>query len=142
MAASNHTHVQAHSSNGSQLSFQHTSTDSPVLPAANLAQLKEIDPSLVRWVVEQTEKEGAHRRREETKVSWFILLERLSGVIAGAFVAVVGLALGTYLILQGHDWAGVGLCGAGLASIVSVLVARHQASAKPEPKPRTTRKRK
>jgi hypothetical protein len=36
------------------------------------------------------------------------------------------LSLGAYLILQGHDWAGVGISGVGLASIVSVLVSRQQ----------------
>lgn len=133
MAASNHTSVQAHNKDGHQLNVQHTSTDSPILPAENLRQLQAIDPQLVQWVITQTELESSHRRHEETKINWFILIERMSGVIIGGLVAVFGLSVGAYLILQGHDWAGVGISGVGLASIVSVLVARQQSKQKNEP---------
>ena len=134
MAANNHTSVQAHRNDGHQVNVQHTSTDSPILPAENLRQLATIDPALVQWVVKQTELESAHRRSQEAKINWFILIERLSGVIAGTFVAVFGLATGGYLINIGHDWAGVGISGVGLATIVSVLVARRQ-PAKQEEEP-------
>jgi hypothetical protein len=146
MGGSNHTSVQAHSKEGDQFNLQHTITDSPILPAENLRQLQAIDPSLVKWVVEQTEKESDHRRREDSKINFFIFFERLSSVLAGVVVALFGLSLGGYLIMNGHDWAGVGLCGTGLASIISVLVARHNAN-KPntrtndsKPAPRRPRK--
>lgn len=119
------TNVHARSSDGHHLQVQHTSTDSPILPAENLRQLQQIDPSLVSWVVSQTEQEATHRRREETRINWFILIERMAGIIAGTIVAIFGLGLAGYLVLQGHDWAGVGLGGVSLGTIVSVLVARN-----------------
>lgn len=132
MAASNHTRVQAHNADGHQLDVQHTTTDSPILPAANLRELKDIDPGLVPWVINQTELESKHRRYEESRVNLFILFERMSGIIAGTLVAVFGLSLGAYLVMHDHDVAGVGISGVGLASIVSVLVAR-QRSRSPQP---------
>ena len=131
MAASNHTNLQASGPQGQQLSVQHTSTDSPILPAANLQQLQQIDPALVQWVVNQTEIEASHRRRENARVNTFVFIERVSGVVAGAGVAVLGFLVGAYLVMNGHEWAGVALCGSTLATIVAVLVTKQSAS-KPE----------
>jgi len=133
MAASNHTNLQASNKDGHLVSVQHTSTDSPILPAENLRQLQAIDPALVPWVLKQTELESAHRRKQDTRINWFIFIERLSGVLMGGLVAIFGLAVGGYLILQGHDWAGTTLCGVGLATIVSIIVTRKQAGGNPEP---------
>ena len=117
-----HTKVQATNPDGRQLSVSHTTSDSPILPAVNLQQLQQIDPSLVKWVVDQTQIEATHRRKESTSINRFIFAERISGVIAGALVSIIGLVISGYLVLQGHDWAGVALGGATLITIVTVLV--------------------
>lgn len=138
--ANNHTNVHATNSQGHQLSINHTSTDSPILPAANLQQLQQIDPSLVQWVVTQTEIEANHRRQSEVRINRYIFIERISGVVAGAFVAVFGLAVGGYLIYKGHDWAGTILCGSTLGVIVTVLVTKQRANSsqdQPPPKHKT-----
>lgn len=139
--ASNHTNVQATSNQGHQLSINHTTTDSPVLPAGNLEQLRQIDPKLVDWVVHQTEIEADHRRSSEIRINRYVFIERISGVVAGAFVSIFGLAVGGYLILQGHDWAGTVLCGTTLATIVTVLVTKQRGSAQPH-EPASRRKQK
>jgi uncharacterized membrane protein len=129
-----HTSVQAHTNeDGQRLSLHHTSTDSPILPVENLKQLNEINPNLVQWVVKQTELEAQHRRKETAKINWFVLIEELAGMIFGAVVAIFGLGLGGYLILEGHDWAGVAISGVGLSTIVSILVARERDKKKPAP---------
>ncbi|WP_139143587.1 MULTISPECIES: hypothetical protein [unclassified Janthinobacterium] len=119
-----HTNLQSVDSDGKSVSLNHTSTDSPILPAAQLAQLKEIDPKLVQWVVDQTEIEAASRRSQEKRIDWFIFAERMSGVLMGGAVALGGMAIAAYVIVQGHDWAGVGIGGATLAAIVTAIVAR------------------
>lgn len=119
-----HTSVQARHNDGHQVSLQHTSTDSPILPAENLKVLFDLSPSLVEFVVEQTKLEATHRRKEESKVNWFVFLERVSGIVAGTFVAISGLGIAAYLVVNGHDWAGVTLGTVELALIVSILVAR------------------
>lgn len=109
---------------GHQLSLNHTSTDSPLLPAENLRQLKEINPDIVDWVLEQTVIEAQSRRGQERRVEWFIFIERMSGVLMGGFIAALGFVVGAYLIINGHDWAGVTLCGTTLTTIVAVLVTK------------------
>ena len=74
--------------------------------------------------MEQTEIEAAHRRTQNSRVNLFVFAERISGVVTGAAVAIIGFVIGGYLVMQGHDWAGVGFCGTTLATIVAVLVNR------------------
>jgi len=83
---------------------------------------------LVTWVVKETEIEATHRRTETSKINTFIFIERMSGVIAGALVAIFGLGASAYLVLQGHDVAGASLGGVTLASIVAVLVSHNKKS--------------
>lgn len=120
----NHTVVQAGNKEGEHLSVQHTSTDSPILPAVNLRELQAIDPKLVPFVIEQTALEAEFRRNESKRVNTLIFTERISGVVFGAIIALVVVGLGAYLILEGHDWAGVTLCGGTLATIVGIFVTK------------------
>lgn len=120
----NRTEIQARNREGEELSVQHTSTDSPILPALNLRELQEIDPKLVPFVIEQTALEADFRRKESKRVNTLIFTERISGVVLGAIIALVVVGLGAYLILQGHDWAGVTLCGGTLATIVGIFVTK------------------
>lgn len=99
----NHTVVQTGNKEGEHLSVQHTSTDSPLLPAANIRELQSIDPTLVPFVIEQTVLEADFRRNESKRVNTLIFAERISGVVFGAAIAVTVVGFGAYLILQGHD---------------------------------------
>lgn len=139
--ANNQTHVKAVTNEGNTFHVQHTSTDSPILPAANLAQLAELDPSLVDFVVEETKKEAAHRRKQESRINAFVFAERISGVVIGALLAFFVFGFGAYLILQGHDAAGLGLCGGGLVSIVALFVNRQNNLAEQAKQPQTPAKR-
>ena len=44
------------------------------------------------------------------------------GLAAGLVVALVGMACGTWLISNGHDWAGSAIVTADLVGLVSVFV--------------------
>ena len=118
------TEVHAASRDGEQVSVRHTSTDSPLLPAANIRELREIDPALVDFVIEQTKQEADFRRAEHKRTNTFVFVERVSGVFAGALIAIVVFCLGAYLVINGHDWAGVVICGSALVSIISIFVAK------------------
>ncbi len=142
--ASNHTNLQSTGPDGKQLLVQHTTTDSPILPAANLEHLQRIDPSgeLVRWVVVQTEEEAKYRRQENTRVNRYIFTERIAGIALGALVAIVGLGLATYLAISGHDAVAGVIGGATLLGIVSVLVTRRKDAAPESEKSSTSTKKK
>ena len=101
-----------------------TTSDSPLLPAPNLEHLQRIDPTLVGWVVQQTEIEANHRRARENRVDGYIFAERIAGIIAGFLVALVGLGAAAYVAVQGHDTVAAVIGGATLIAIVSVLVTR------------------
>jgi hypothetical protein len=145
--SNNHTNLQAINKDGQSVSVQHTSTDSPILPAANLEHLQRIDPALVPFVVEQTALEANSRRRAVTQYNRFVFIERISGVVMGGTVAISCFAMGGYIILQGHDWAGVAMCGTTLATIVTVIVnkdrlANKQLDTESDKKPRPSRAKK
>jgi hypothetical protein len=137
----NHTVLQAENKEGEHLSVQHTSTDSPILPAANMRELQEIDSKLVPFVIEQTSLEADFRRTETKRVNTLVFIERISGVVFGALIALFVEGLGSYLILRGHDWAGAIICGSALASIVGIFVTKKMTDnksdddeVKPEPR--------
>lgn len=68
--------------------------------------------------------EAAHRRKMDECISGYIFKEKLSGVVAGVIVALVGMIISGYVILQGHDWAGTVLGGAQLVALVSIFVLK------------------
>jgi len=138
----NHTQLRAVNNEGDTVDLQHTSTDSPILPASNLEQLHRLDPSLVQFVVEQTKLEAEHRRATQKKTNSYIFIERISGVVAGAVVAIFGLGAGAFAIIKGHDWAGAALCGVTLVTIVTVLVTKKNNQKEDSPKASTRRARK
>ncbi len=139
-----HTALHATDKDGKQFSVSHTETDSPILPAANLRELKAIDPSIIPFVIEQTKAEADFRRSETKKINLFVFLERISGVVAGLVITITVFILGYRLVLAGHDGAGVALCGTALVSIVSLFitkkVADRNSQAHPS-KPANTRRR-
>lgn len=128
--ANNHLNLQATNKDGQSVSLQHTSTDSPILPAANLEHLQRIDPALVPFVIDQTALEATSRRKALIQYNRFVFIERISGVVMGGAVAILCFAMGGYIILQGHDWAGVAMCGTTLATIVTVIVNKDRLASK------------
>ena len=140
------TQLQATDRDGKMVSVQHTSTDMPILPAENIAKLYSIDPQIVTFVMEQTKAEAEARRAESTRINRFVFMERISGVVMGGIVALAAFLIGAYVILQGHDVAGVSLCGVSLVGIVSVIVTRQSGKngkgepPKPPPKARTAKR--
>lgn len=133
----NHTQVRA--SEDGTVDLSHTTTDSPILPAVNLQQLQQIDPSLVSFVVEQTKQEAEYRRSVHKTTNLYIFIERVSGVFAGALVAVFGLLAGAYCIIEGHDVAGAAICGVTLVAMVTVLVTKKKPDEESIQKPATKR---
>lgn len=137
-----HTQLRATNNEGHTVDVHHTSTDSPILPAANLEQLHRLDPSLVQFVVQQTQLEAEHRRAMQKKTNFYVFTERISGVVAGALVAIFGLGMGALAIIKGHDWAGATICGVTLVAIVSVLVTKKHSQKVDTPKLPVKRTRK
>lgn len=122
--ASTHTNLQATNSEGGLVTVQQTATDSPLLPAANLQQLAAIDPKLVDWVVEQTQKEAEFRRGEVHRTNNFVFVERIAGICAAVILALTGLGVVVYLAMNGHDWVAGVIGGGALVGLVSAVLSR------------------
>lgn len=129
-----HTRLQSsENATGREFQVQHTTTDSPLLPAETLAKLQEINPRLVDWTLNQTVIEAEHRRRFELRTSTFVLIERLWAVSLGGIVALAGLGIAAYVALQGHDAVAMVIGGSTLGTIVAVLVTKQQLRSQPAP---------
>jgi hypothetical protein len=117
-----HTHVKAQNQNGNSLQLTQHETDSPVLPVAQLEQLHAFRPDLVDWVKDQTEQEAISRRERRNRVDMFILIERLSGLVAGLLISCVGIGAAVYLALSGQPAVASVIGGGTLVGLVAVLV--------------------
>lgn len=117
-----HTHVKAQNQNGNSLQLTQHETDSPVLPVAQLEQLHAFRPDLVDWVKDQTEQEAVSRRERRNRVDMFILIERLSGLVAGLIISCVGIGAAVYLALNGQPAVASVIGGGTLVGLVAVLV--------------------
>ena len=117
-----HTHVKAQNQNGNSLQLTQHETDSPVLPVAQLEQLHAFRPDLVDWVKDQTEQEAISRRERRNRVDMFILIERLSGLVAGLLISCVGIGAAVYLALSGQPAVASVIGGGTLVGLVTVLV--------------------
>jgi hypothetical protein len=117
-----HTHVKAQNQNGNSLQLTQHETDSPVLPVAQLEQLHAFRPDLVDWVKDQTEQEAVSRRERINRVDMFILIERLSGLVAGLIISCIGIGAAVYLALNGQPAVASVIGGGTLVGLVAVLV--------------------
>ena len=57
----------------SQLTVSQHETDAPIIPMAQIAQLKELHPERVDWVFSEASVEGKFRRSETRRVNTFVL---------------------------------------------------------------------
>ena len=126
-----HTQVKAQNHNGNSLQLTQHETDSPVLPVAQLEQLQAFRPDLVDWVRDQTENEAVARRTRQSRVDFFIFVERIAGLVAGTLISCLGMGAAIFLALNGQP-AIAGVIGGGtLVGLVTVLV-QGKKSAKPD----------
>lgn len=106
----------------SHVTVSSTSTDSPILPIAQIEKLKELHPSRVDWFFEETSKEAAFRRSESHRVNGFVFAERICGQIFGFLIGVFGLSAAVYAGINGAVAVGVTIAGATIISLVSAFL--------------------
>lgn len=127
--------VRAHATNknGDQLTVQSQETDSPILPVAQLQQLHDFRPDLVDFVIEQTKKEAEHRRTQDSRVNWFIFVERIFGQLAAILVATLGVGGGIYTGLEGQPWLGGTIASVTIGTLAVAFISRNTKNAAPTP---------
>ena len=92
--------------------------------------LRDIDSSLVQWVVDQTEREAEFRRGRTGRVDTFIFVERLLGQACGLLIGTGGMAAAVYIGMNGQPWLGGVIATVSLGTLaVASVVGRSQAKA-------------
>lgn len=117
--------AQATSKNGDQLTLHSQETDSPILPVAQLEHLHQFRPDLVDFVIQQTEKEAAHRRIQDGRVNIFIFIERLLGQLFAIAVAALGVGGGIYAGLNGQPVLGGTISTVTIGTLAVAFIQRN-----------------
>ncbi len=115
---------------GRELTVQQHDSDSPIIPVAQLERLHEFRPDLVDWVVQQTQSNGEHRKSENSRVNGFIFVERLVGQIFAFLIGMAGIVSGSYVALNGHDWAGGTIASLALTGLAVVFLTGRRSKPK------------
>ena len=101
---------------------QNTIVDDNLLPSAEeLAKLKQVDPSIVEWILRRTEKEQDTRLKYNTENMQ--LAHKDMGITRTAlwlafFLAIATLSLGALFVYLGKEVAGTIFGGVGVLVVI------------------------
>jgi uncharacterized membrane protein len=94
----------------------------PIPDPERLARYNEVLPGAANRIITMAENQAAHRQGLEKKVIHSDNFRATLGVICGLVITLAALACGSYLIINGHDWAGATIIITDLAVLVGVFV--------------------
>ncbi|MGB9094830.1 MAG: hypothetical protein WCB93_12010, partial [Gallionella sp.] len=80
----------------SELTLSEHETDSPIVPVAQLERLHVFKPEAVDWVINQTQIEAEHRRKETSRINGYIFAEHLIGQIFALVIGICGIVAGSW----------------------------------------------
>jgi len=105
-----------------ELTLQQNETDSPIIPIAHLERLQAFKPEAVDWILNQTQIEAEHRRKEGKRVNTLIFTERLIGQIFALIIGLAGIASGAYVALKGEPGAGATIASIAITGLAVVFL--------------------
>lgn len=106
----------------------HVARSGPLPDAAEFARYGDVHPDAPSIILEEFQRQGAHRREMERRfVSADIWSER-AGLLSALVVTLVGFGCATYLVATGHDVAGTVIFGIDVGALVGTFIyGRHAA---------------
>ncbi|SLM31924.1 hypothetical protein MTBBW1_50047 [Desulfamplus magnetovallimortis] len=113
-----------------QISSQPFSISSPIPLPETLEHYDRILPGSAERIFSLVEKQSAHRQALELKVIESDIFNSKCGLLCGFIIGIATVLSGAYCILQGHDFGGAFIGGAGLTGLVSVFVYGSKTRAK------------
>ena len=96
-------------------------TDSPIIPVARLERRHQFKPEAVDWVIQQTQIQAEHRRREDRRINSFILVERFVGQFFAFVIGIGGVGAGSCVALHEPPWAEAGIASVALTGLGRLL---------------------
>jgi uncharacterized membrane protein len=106
----------------SELTVQQHDTDSPILPVSHLKQLQTFRPDAVDFIIEQTKIEADFRREETKRLNLFTFIEHLIGQIFALLIGLSGIVGGAYVAVIGQPAAGASIAGIALTELAVVFI--------------------
>ncbi|MBI3479241.1 MAG: hypothetical protein HY016_02635 [Nitrosomonadales bacterium] len=106
----------------SELTLSEHETDSPIVPVAQLERLHVFKPDAVDWVINQTQIEAEHRRKETSKINGYIFAEHLIGQIFSLIIGTAGIGAGSWVAVSGQPWAGGTIATAAITGLAVVFL--------------------
>jgi|GEM_PF-886035 len=94
----------------------------PLPPPAILKAYDKVQPGLADRIVSLTEQQAQHRMQLEAFVIQGDVKRANLGLLIGALMGAACLTCGTFLVINGHDWAGAGVIGTSAATLVGTFV--------------------
>ncbi len=122
--ANRHTNARVtHRKDGnSELTVSEHETDSPVIPVAQLERLQVFKPDAVDWVIQQTQIEAEHRRKETIRINRFVFIENLLGQIFSLIIGLAGIGGGSWVAVSGQPWAGGTIATSAITGLAVVFL--------------------
>ena len=102
------------------------------LPApADFSRYEDALPGAAERILAMAERQSAHRQTIEIKVISSDARNSTMGTIFAFFLGAIGLSVAGFVIQSGHDWAGVGIGGGTLTTMVISFLKRPRLPRKP-----------
>jgi uncharacterized membrane protein len=129
---------------GARLTVEQQVSSGPLPDPEILRRYDEVHSGLAERIVRLAETEADHRRGLENKIVTAQAtdirdgrIEARIGQACGLAIAITLIGCGTLVTLKGYPWAGMGLNGATLVSLVGVFVygRAHKPDTKPQEEP-------
>lgn len=122
--ANRHTNAKVtHRKDGDrEMTLSQQETDSPIVPVAQLERLHTFKPDAVDWVINQTQIEAEHRRKETARINGFIFIEHLVGQIFSLIIGLGGIGAGSWVAVNGQPWAGGTIATASITGLAVVFL--------------------
>ena len=98
--------------------------DAPLPSADELAKLHSFRPDLVDVSVSEAREEIAHRRARDTKVTEYVFIERILGLVIAFILPCIAFWVSYRLAMAGHETTASVISGGTLVSIVVAILKR------------------
>ena len=103
----------------------------PLPTPADFSGYEQVLPGAAERIIGMAERQATHRQSLEYKVLSSDATNSRLGTVFAFLLGVVGLAVAGAVILKGHDWAGVGIGGGTLATMVVAFLKKPGLPRKP-----------
>ncbi len=116
--------VRSHNNGDREVQVMHYS--GPLPPATELNAYNQICPGSADRLITMAEQQSKHRQDLETNVIKNDIRKSYLGMILGFIIAIIGLCISGYVIIQGQPIAGGILGSTTLLGMVTVFVMGHK----------------